>query len=135
MEKIVRKKIDDYDLGEQTRIFGFSKNLSEFFEISDLLVFATHLNAAGRPVFEAAFHKVPALVACNSPMDDTMVHRVSGLIIPTPNPELIANQVESLVNDNDLLRKIQAGAFELANRNFNIEVNAKEVIELYKDIC
>ncbi len=131
-EKEVQDIIDNKGIQDDVSIIAFTNELSEYFQKADVLVFASHLNAAGRPVFEAAFHKTPSILACNDPKEDTIVHQKTGIVIDIPSPSKIAEALLEMERDREKTAKMGLGAFNLAVNNFDINKNAIKVLELYR---
>ncbi len=132
----VRSDLEAYvarnDLGEFVELLGFVREVGALYRKIDLLCFPSHLDAAGRPVFEAAFYGVPSLVAADTPEPDTIVDGETGLCIPPRNPQAIADAVELLANRRDELRRMGQNARKLAMEHFDIERNAQKVLDLYR---
>jgi glycosyltransferase involved in cell wall biosynthesis len=131
----VRSDLESYiaqnNLGKYVELLGFVRDVGALYRKIDLLCFPSYLDAAGRPVFEAAFHGVPSLVAADSPEPDTIIHGETGLCIPPRNPLAIADAVELLANRRGELRRMGGNARRLAMEHFDIERNAKKVFDLY----
>lgn len=130
----VQELINRYELGSQVHLIGFVKDVSSLYSRLDILCFPSHLDAAGRPVFEAAFHGVPSVVVVRDPLPDTVLHGVTGLAVATPNPELIADALEQLVKDEPLRLNMGVRARDWAQKNFSIASNAAHMARIYKDL-
>lgn len=126
--------IQRYGLEDQVKLLGFVKDVRELYPMLDILCFPSHLNAAGRPVFEAAFYSIPSVVAVADPVPDSIVHEVTGLAIPQPAPQLIANALQRLVENPTFCRQLGCQAKTWAEEIFTIETNAEQVRELYRKV-
>jgi glycosyltransferase involved in cell wall biosynthesis len=113
---------------------GLIKNISILYRKLDVLCFPSHLNACGRPVFEAAFYKVPSIVAIKRPLDDAILNGVTGLIINKPDPQLLASAIEVFIKNPALSCQMGVQAKIWAAKYYLIEVNAKKVLETYKSL-
>ncbi|WP_083780503.1 glycosyltransferase [Nitrobacter sp. Nb-311A] len=78
----VVSKISEYGIGARFHLLGPTRDISAAYSAFDVLAFPSHLKAAGRPVFEAAFAGRPSIVAVENPKPDTLVHGETGLSIP-----------------------------------------------------
>lgn len=116
------------------KLLGFVGDVHSFYREIDLLCFPSHLDAAGRPVFEAASHGVPALVAAANPEPDTIVNGETGLCIAPQDPLAIADAIEHLANNRGELSRLGENARRLAVENFDRERNAARMLELYRGI-
>jgi glycosyltransferase involved in cell wall biosynthesis len=130
----VRALIDRYGLGDRVRISGFTPDIGAAYSAFDVLAFPSHLDAPGRPIFEAAFAGIPSIVAVKSPKADTLVDGVTGLALATSQPEEIAAAIARLAGDRSLLRQLGEAAQALARRNFDPRQNAKALLDVYRSV-
>lgn len=113
---------------------GFVEDVNTFYTKIDLLVFPSHLNAVGRPVFEAGFYGIPSIVAVRNPKPDTIIDMETGICIDYPDPEEIAEKIELLYNDRALLEKLGRGAKKLVNKYFDANFNARKIMDIYNKL-
>jgi len=121
-------------LGRHVELLGFVRDVRTLYPQLDILCFPSHLDAAGRPVFEAAFYGIPSVVAIRHPERDAVLHEVTGLAIPGPTPELIADALQRLAEDAELRARMGSEARVWAEQTFAIEANATRILELYRAI-
>jgi len=134
MNDLIISKILDYDLIDKIILKGFVYSTDEIYNNLDLHVFPSHLNAVGRPVFEAAFYGVPSIVAIDEPFDDAIIDNKTGICIKEKDPLGLANAIEKLYHDRQLLAKMGEESHDLANKYYNSKKNTLEVYSLYKQI-
>ncbi|MEW9902627.1 glycosyltransferase family 4 protein [Pseudomonas putida] len=130
LEEIIQRE----QLADQVKLLGFVGDVRSLYPQLDILCFPTHLDAAGRPVFEAAFYSVPSVVAVANPVPDALLHEVTGLAVPTPDPELIADALQRMAESPQWRRELGRQAKVWAEQNFSIEANAALMLELYRQI-
>ncbi|WP_147270479.1 glycosyltransferase family 4 protein [Halomonas sp. DQ26W] len=134
----VRRDIEEFvaknSLQDHIVLMGFIEDVQSIYADLDVLCFPSHLNAAGRPVFEAAFYGVPSIVAVKDPPPDTIIHGETGICIDKPDGRLLADAIERLFNNSDELKILGKNAKELANRNFDIKKNAEALLKLYNNV-
>lgn len=121
-----------YNLQNQVKIIGFTHDVKSIYDSIDLLCFPSHLNACGRPVFEAAFSRVPSIVALENPQEDTILHGKTGICIPAKDSKAIADAVTFFYSNPDELERMGEAAYQLAKKNFDIDLNAKKMIDIYE---
>ena len=124
--------ISKHKLQNEVQLLGFRDRVEELYSQLDILCFASHLNAAGRPVFEAAFYGVPSVVAVSDPFPDAVIHNVTGIAIPRPEPVLLANALQRLAEDEEFRLRLGRAARIWAYKNFSIENSARDVLEVYR---
>lgn len=126
--------IKRHSLEDRIKLIGFVSDVRDIYPQLDILCFPSHLDAAGRPVFEAAFYSVPSIVALANPMPDAMLHEVTGLAIPAPEPLLIADALQRLVEAPEFRRQLGRQAKIWAEETFTVEANAARMLDLYRHV-
>ncbi|WP_031434437.1 glycosyltransferase family 4 protein [Methylomarinum vadi] len=118
---------------EQQVIFtGFIKDIRQFYPQLDVLCFPSHLNACGRPVFEAALFGIPSVVAIKNPVEDALIHKVTGLAIQKPDPYLLADAIDRLLLDAAFRQTLGMQAKTWAERLFSIDASASLLLQTYR---
>lgn len=130
----VQEKLARYNLEEVIELAGFESDLSRIYGSIDVLCFPSHLDAPGRPVFEAAFWRVPSIVAVRDPTEDTLQPGETGLKIEAHNPEAIANAVIHLCQNPAEVERMGKNAQQLAIKNFDAAANAQKVLAVYRRV-
>lgn len=134
----VRAELEDFiareGLQEQVRMLGFVNDVRELYPQLDIICFPSHLNAAGRPVFEAAFYSIPSVVAIENPVPDAVLHEMTGLAVPAPEPLLIADALQRLIENPQLRQRLGEQARVWAEETFAIQANAARMLELYRSV-
>ncbi len=125
--------IHEHKLDDCVHIFPPTTNIRPYYENIDLLCFPSYLNAVGRPVFEAAFSKVPSIVAISDPMEDTILDRQTGYCIAPKSASAIADAIEYFYAHTGEIRRMGDAAYLLAVSNFDIKKNARQLVEIYKN--
>jgi len=128
----LEQMIREYGLENHVCLLGFVKDVRDIYPTLDILCFPSHLDAAGRPVFEAAFYSIPSVVAVKDPFPDAVVHEHTGLAIPRPDPELIANALQRLAQDEAFRLTLGRQARSWAIENFSIENSAIAMLSVYQ---
>jgi glycosyltransferase involved in cell wall biosynthesis len=130
----VRAKVDLFRLGDRVHMVGFMANIAQAYACMDVLCFPSYYDAPGRPIFEAAFLKVPSIAAVRKPMPDTLVDRVTGLAIPPHDAEALAKAITTVATDRALAVRMGAAAHQMAMSNFLAEQNAAKLLKVYKRV-
>lgn len=132
VERKVRAMIEEYGLEDHVHLLGPTNDIQRVYPHMDILAFTSHLDAPGRPVFEAAFYGIPSLVATSNPLPDTLNDGHTGLAIAQPEPALIADALLQCSANREHLRQLGQNAQLLAARNFEPATNMNELLELYR---
>jgi glycosyltransferase involved in cell wall biosynthesis len=115
-------------------LIPFTQDIDRVYANVDVLCFPSHLDAVGRPVIEAAFWKVPSIVAVRDPQPDTLIDGETGLRIEPADPHAIAEAVAYFIRNPSELARMGAAARELALSNFDACRNAARVLEIYQHV-
>jgi glycosyltransferase involved in cell wall biosynthesis len=130
----VRAKVDEYELDDRVHMAGFMANIAQAYARMDVICFPSHYDAPGRPIFEAAFLKVPSIAAVRNPKPDTLVEGVTGLAIPPHDAEALAKAITTIATDRSLGTKMGQAAYEMASSNFRAEHNSKRLLAVYRRV-
>lgn len=131
----VEQYIKQNNLYDQIELRGAISDITTFYPQIDILCFPSHLNACGRPVFEAAFFEIPSIVAVNNPSSDTIQHGVTGITIDKPDARLLADAIKTLVDDYEYRTKLGTQAKMFVSERFDINKNAKIVFMKYESLA
>ena len=110
---------------------GPTLSIKYVYDHLDVLLFPSHFDAPGRPVFEAGFSGVPSIVAANNPTPDTFVHRETGLAISANNPSELAEAIVYFADNPGERRRMGENARRLAMENFDPKINSKKLHDVY----
>lgn len=132
MEAEVARFIEREKLTHCVHLVGFTPDIEKVYANIDVLCFPSHLDAVGRPVYEAAFWKVPSIVALSDPAPDTMVHGETGLCVRPGDPVALADAIAYLCEHPDERRRMGEAAHRLAAKNFDARRNAERTLALYR---
>lgn len=112
-------------------LLGATLDIKCVYDRLDVLLFPSHYDAPGRPVFEAAFSSVPCIVSVNKPLADTLVHGETGLAIPAQNPTKLAEAILYFADNPGEVQRMGANAKQLAVSNFDPATNARKLLSVY----
>lgn len=127
----VRRHVEEHGLNDCVHLFEFTPDIDQVYRNIDVLCFPSYLDAVGRPVIEAAFWRVPSIVAVHDPQPDTMIDRETGLCIEPGNPQAIADAVSFFCHNRSEVARMGGAAYRLALENFERGKNAARVLEIY----
>lgn len=113
---------------------GYIKDVHNIYKSIDVLCFPSHIGGIGRPVFEAAFYKVPSIVAINEPAGDTIIDGVTGICVEPKNIEELADAMEYLYLNKSARVEMGEEAYKFALENFDTRKNAAKMLDVYKSI-
>ncbi|MFZ5559791.1 MAG: glycosyltransferase family 4 protein [Patescibacteria group bacterium] len=133
----VERKIKKERLEEKTIILG-KVNTPKFLSALDILVlpyrvtFATQLFPS--TLLEAMSVGVPLITTNIRPLDEIVEDGNTALVVPSGNPQKIAEAVINLLSDRELREKMVINQRKIARQKFSQENITKKYLELYKKI-
>jgi glycosyltransferase involved in cell wall biosynthesis len=127
--------VQAYGLEGCVKFLGFVDDVASVYREIDVLCFPSHLDAAGRPVFEAAWFGVPSIVAVRDPLPDTIRDGQSGLCIGESDPQALADAIAKLYSDGAERHRLGRGARRLAETYFDQSRNSLQVLDIYRGLC
>ena len=121
-------------LGDFIDFCGFTLEIEDILNETDVVCFPSHLNAVGRPVIEAALHKLPSIVAIDDEEDDMIFHQKTGLRIKEKSAESLFHAINYFYMHPQEIKRMGANAYKLAHTKFDIRLNSKKMLALYKEV-
>lgn len=120
---------------EMFTLHGFERNPKRIFGRIDVLCFPSHLNAVGRPVFEAAAFGVPSIVAFRDrETDDAIVHDVTGVVVPDRDAVALARAMEWMHCNPAERVGLGLAARAHCERIFDVRTNTRKVYDIYSSM-
>lgn len=126
--------VAEHHLESWVEFTGFVSDIRTVYRRSDVLCFPSHLDAPGRPVFEAALFGLPSIVAMRAPTADVVVPDETGLCIDEPTPVAIADAIQALAGDRDRVRRMGGEARLMALSRFESSRTAGAMLTLYRQV-
>ena len=126
--------IAENNLMDMIELRPFTLNVNAVYNEIDVLCFDNHANAAGRPVFEAAFHRKPSICSERIDIKDGIIHKETGLCVESKDPIQLAKAIEYFYLNRNEVKRMGENAYQHATKFFDIEKNSKEVLGIYNKV-
>lgn len=127
----VEKLVEVSELGDRVEFTGHVDDIQAVIPTFDVIAFPSYFDAPGRPIFEAAFFRVPSISCISNPRPDTVQPGETGLVVAARSPAELADAIEYFSHDRREVIRMGDNAYELAWRNFVPEANAAVVRRVY----
>ena len=124
-----------HHLQDMVEFTGFIQDIRPVYGRLDAVCFPSHLDAPGRPVFEAALYGLPTIVAMREPTADVIIDGETGICIAEPTPLTIADAIQCLANDRERSRAMGLKARLLAKGRFDSKICAEKMLATYKSVA
>lgn len=126
--------IENNSLENYIEILDFTNNIKDVYNNIDVLCFPSHLDAPGRPVFEAGLFKKPSIVAVENPQKDAIINYKTGICIEAKNPRSLFDAILYFYNNKDEIQNFGEAAYNLSMKYFDITKNSEKLIDIYKQL-
>ena len=130
----VETLLSRHSLRDRVHLVGFTSDIAQAYRRMDVLCFPSHYDAPGRPIFEAAFFRVPSIVAVRDPKPDTLIDGVTGIAIDPQSADQLARALERLATNREASRRMGEAAYRMAVSNFDVHRNAADLLKVYRRI-
>lgn len=128
-------KIKQNNLHDDIELFGQKDEIYKWMQAADALMIPSHEGNEGMPrvAVEAMSCGTP-VIGTNISGTNEAITNDSGLLVEEKQPQELADAIDMLMNDNNLLNKLSIGARERAVKNFDIKIHTKNVMAFYDKI-
>src|SRR5690606_6543808 len=133
IESRIRKIIADNNL-QNVEYLGHIKNIDEWLEQTDILVFPSYLNGVPRSVFEAGALGIPSIISLRDKIEDVVQHQTTGLIVDEKRPAQLAEAISQLAHDEQLRARMGAAAKAHFSRLNDPQQSAAKVLSVYATV-
>jgi glycosyltransferase involved in cell wall biosynthesis len=128
------KVVEAKKLSDLVTFCGHVDDIHSVLPTIDVLAFPSYYDAPGRPIFEAAFYRIPSIACIRNPKDDTFQEGITGIAVAPGAPEQLASALEFFSTDRDAIKRMGDAAYELAWANCEPKRNAEKVRAVYERV-
>lgn len=112
---------------------GLIHNVNKYLEDVCCLISPFSVSHFSRPVIEANLHKKPAIGSDVDGMDEIIKNKVTGLLFPVDNANLLAKEINYLANNPQIAEVYGRNAYKIAKEKYTSK-NIELVINIYDSI-
>ena len=144
-ENNLKKLIEEKDLEDCIEILGFKPKaeLNYYYNLCDVFVLPSIIDSTGRQegfglvLLEAMSCKKPVIGTSTGGIKDIIKDGETGLVVPEKNPQALADAIEKLLENKELVNKLSENGYSFVRNNFTVSKIADKMIEVYKSgfIC
>ena len=109
-----------------------NNRLYEFYSRADVFVLPSLEDGWAVVCGEAMACGLPVITTCDTGASEIIEHGKDGFVIPSRSPESIAECLERLYNDRELLREMSKAALEKARAELGWDKYASNLCEIYQ---
>lgn len=135
-ELALRSRVEALGLAQHVAFIGsvFGVDKTKFWQNADILVFPSYHEGLPYTVLESLATGTPVVASAVGGIPDAVEDGIHGVLIKPRDVGLLADVLESLINDRERLRWMSAACLARARRLYGINRLAREFGELYEDV-
>jgi glycosyltransferase involved in cell wall biosynthesis len=100
---------------------------------SSILIVPSRMESLPQVIKEAFYLKIPVIATNVGGISEIIENQKTGILIPPENPEKMIEEINNLLDDDILMKKLSKNAFKFINENFTWDVLLSKYIELYEN--
>jgi glycosyltransferase involved in cell wall biosynthesis len=131
VEDDLRARAEASGLGDRVIFTGRVDNVADYLRASDVFVFPSLFEALGISLVEAAACGLPCVASDTGGIVDVVDHEGTGLLHTPGDAARLAADLERILTDGDLARRLGAAARERAEREFDLDVSLERYRALF----
>jgi glycosyltransferase involved in cell wall biosynthesis len=129
----VRQYVQRTELSEYIKFTGFRKDIPSVLPGADVFLFTSKEEGLGTSLLDALACKVPVVATRAGGIPEIIEHEISGLLGPVQQPQILAEQVVKLLEQQSLCEKLILGGLKKLQL-FDKVNTAKRTYEIYESI-
>lgn len=122
------------ELGNRVELVGWSDDARSYLSAFDVFALPSHEEGFPLVVLEAMLARVPVVATDVGSVSEAIEHRRSGLLTPPGDATALAAAVRSLLDDDELRRRLAGAAYEAASASFTAAAMAARYEQLYDEV-
>jgi glycosyltransferase involved in cell wall biosynthesis len=127
----------DLELEENVRLVGKLKpaDVRTTLQQADIFVLSSLSEGISNAVLEAMASGLPVVTTDSGGMAEAVDDGVEGFLVPPRDPNAMADALEILIRDRDLRVRMAAAARDRFLRQFTLQRQIDEYLDLYNSLC
>jgi glycosyltransferase involved in cell wall biosynthesis len=117
---------------ERVFFVGHSNTPGDYMTQADMIVLPSRSEGIPNVALEAMALGKPVIATAVGGTPEVIVDGESGLLVPSEQPEVMAQAILQVVNDSELAKRLSAGARKRVKERFSVESRCNKLIELYR---
>ncbi len=115
-------------------LLGAINDIPAAMAASDIIVFPATVGHFARPIIEAGFMKKPVIASCLAPLDELVIDKTTGLLIPHNNSDAWADALILLLTDQQKRISMGQAGYEYCTTKFSLLHQRNQIAQLYENI-
>lgn len=126
----LKKLANQYSLNRNIYFKGFTNNINQIWQNSDIALVCTKAEAFGRVTIEAMVNQT-LVIGANTGGTIELIGNNRGLLYEQGNSDDLAQKIIVAINNKDMSREMVESAYEYVKQNFHIDILLDNIEKVY----
>ena len=137
LEEKIASRVESLGISRSIRMPGYVENeeLPRYYRGADLFALTSRHESFGMVLLEAMSCGTPVVSSRAGAAHKIVDHSVNGLLYTEGNKEELVNSLEIVLQNTDLKHQMEANAREITKSQYDWEIPAKQLHNMYTEIC
>ena len=128
------RQVSERGLGKRFYFAGFRSDVQRFLPNLDLAVMSSYTEGLPVILLETGAAGVPTVATAVGGIPEVIDNEVSGWLVPSGNPDALANGIASALSNVERLHRIGSAARDRIRRDFSFEAMAASYSDVFRAI-
>jgi L-malate glycosyltransferase len=129
------KDVERLKLGDRVIIRENVYDIEDYLQVADIGLFTSESESFGLSILEAMFFGCPSVARRVGGIPEVVEDNVSGILVPSDNPDTLAQELNALIHDRDRCTAMGQAARRRAREHFSADVIVPQYEALYRRLC
>ena len=130
----LKKYVEDNGLESSVTVYGVRNDVNEFLQNMNIGLMLSKHEAFGRVTVEYMMHKLCVIASNTSANTEIIRDGENGYLYEFGNAKLLAEKIESLVNNREIMKTLSHVGYTDAMANYVSSINSSRVHQVYKEM-
>ena len=130
----IERKIQELNLGVQTRVLGACKDAWEIIQHVDVCALATHYEGCSNIIMEAMAASRPIVATDVGGNRELIVHGQTGLLVPPKDSNALASAIQEFLRDAQKAKIMGEAARNRTEKHFTLDQTVHDTEALYHEV-
>ncbi|WP_426063877.1 glycosyltransferase family 4 protein [Flavobacterium sp. DSP2-3-1] len=128
------QSVKNLNLEKNILFLGYMPNASNFIPQFDTLLLTSQSEGIPQVIYESFYHKIPVISTNVGGIPEIVQDGINGLLAPKQKPEILAQKIEYLFNNEHLISDFVAISKENLLKYYTTSIMAQKTLQEYKTI-
>jgi glycosyltransferase involved in cell wall biosynthesis len=124
----------ELDVGRAVTFTGFRTDVPQWLDFFDVFVMSSHLEGLCTSVLDALVMRKPVVAAAAGGLPEIIRNEETGLLVPTKDPEALAQAILRLLADRELGRRLAEAGRRRVEEHFSADSMVEGTLRVYHEV-